>query len=92
MTARGRASLSRTKALKFGSSAGILLRSSIGDHPPLGVLVVLVGHWSVESASKLLNRGEERFDGIRMANVMGCLYRRAWRTRMASKWHLVTEK
>jgi hypothetical protein len=38
-----------------------------------------------ESASKLLNRGEERFDGMRMADVMGCLYRRARRTRMASR-------
>jgi hypothetical protein len=45
-----------------------------------------------ESTSKLLNREEERFDGMRMADVMGCLYRRAQRTRMASKWHLMTEK
>jgi hypothetical protein len=44
-----------------------------------------------ESASKLLKRGEESFDGMRMADVMGCLYRRAWRMRMASKWHLMTE-
>jgi hypothetical protein len=38
-----------------------------------------------ESANKLLNRGEESFDGIRMADIMGCLYRRAQRMRMASK-------
>jgi hypothetical protein len=45
-----------------------------------------------ESASKLLNRGEESFDGMRMADVIGYLYRRALRTRMTSKWHLAMEK
>jgi hypothetical protein len=45
-----------------------------------------------ESASKLLNRGEESFDEMRMVDVMGCFYRRACKTRMASKWHLVMEK
>jgi hypothetical protein len=55
-----------------------------GDHPPLGVL----GHWSM-LASFYAER-EESFDGMRMADIMGCLYRRAQGTKMASKQHIAT--
>jgi hypothetical protein len=33
---------------------------------------------------------EESFDGMRMADIMGCLYRRAQGTKMASKQHIAT--
>jgi hypothetical protein len=33
---------------------------------------------------------EESLDGMRKADIMGCLYRRARRTKMGSKRHITT--
>jgi hypothetical protein len=49
-----------------------------------------IGAW--EGLASFYAGGEESLDGMRMANVMGCLYRGVPRTRMAPKRHLRDEK